>query len=383
MRRLVLLGGVFGCILGIIPGVLAIAVDDYDVATNLPSNASYNLSLDSIYNYKRSSAVAVDHYWLLTAAHVGDDVNSWSNLTINGETYVEQEVVLHDEADLALVRYDKPFPGYYALMEGEVYHQEGSGRFKTTVWHELIMVGFGYAGTVSSSSFTQGGTQWIKRWGTNRGESEDTLHRDVLGTAGLRSSSCFHVDFDLSDTDYEAGANVYDSGGPVFATNATGWVLAGINAYRSGTEPNWTGNDAVKIADYVGWIKSVITDYDTDMDGLPDWWETEYGGNATSMDRDGHLDSDGYSNYEEWLADTVPTNAASFLEILDSSTETNLMFSSSTNRKYQVEYQTNLADTNEECAVEVLWFNGASPQTEQAVTATTSNRFYHIRAKLR
>ncbi len=370
-------------LLGACADVRAIAVDDYNVATNSPSTAGYALSFDHIYNYKRSSAVAVDHYWLLTAAHVGDDANSWSNLTINGETYTEQEVVLHPDADIALVRYDRAFPGYYLLMEDEIFHKEGSGFFKTTVWHELIMVGFGYAGTASSSSFTQGGTQWIKRWGTNRGENESTINADVGGTAGLRSSSCFHVHFDLDDTDYEAGANIYDSGGGVFATNDTGWVLAGINVYRSGTDPNWTGNDAVKVADYVAWIKSVITDYDTDMDGLPDWWETQYGVNATSMVASEDLDTDGYSNYEEWLADTVPTNAASFLGILDSSTETNLMFSSSTNRKYQVEYQTNLADTNEEWAVEVLWFNGASPQTEKAVTATTSNRFYHIRATLR
>jgi len=168
----------------------------------------------------------------------------------------------------------------------------------------------------------------------------------------------------------------------VFATNATGWVLAGINAYRSGSNP-YTGNDAVKMADYVDWIKSVITDYDTDMDGLPDWWETLYGGNATSMVASVDLDSDDFTNYEEWLADTVPTNETSFLEILDFSTETNLVFSSSTNRTYLVEYRTNLANTNEIWQVEVDWFAGYLFQTVQSVSTVSSNRFYRVRAKLR
>jgi len=360
----------------------AIAVDNYNIATNSPSDVGYALSFNPIYNYKRSSAVAVDHYWLLTAAHVGDDVSSWSNLTINGEDYIEQEVVFHDDADLALVRYDKAFPGYYLLMEDEIFHKEGNGFFKTTVWHELIMVGFGYDGTVSSTSFTQGSSRWIKRWGTNRGESESTLNYDGGGTVGLRSSSGFHVDFDLNDTDYEAGANIYDSGGAVFSTNAAGdWVLAGVNVLRSGNGP-FTGNDAVKVADYVFWIKSIIVDYDTDMDGLPDWWESDYGTGPTSMDAAADLDNDSFSNYYEWIADTDPTNGLSHFQILEWLAPTNVTFSSSSARKYQIEARADLVDTNEAWQTEVAWFVGSSPETEKAVSSTTSNRFYRIRAKL-
>ncbi len=370
-------------LLGECADVRAIAVDNYNVATNSPSTAGYALSFDHIYNYKRSSAVAVDHYWLLTAAHVGDDANSWSNLTINGETYTEQEVVLHPDADLALVRYDKALPGYYLLMEDEIFHKKKSGWSTTTVWHELLMAGFGYAGTVSSSSFTQGGTQWIKRWGTNRGESEATKNYDAGGAAGNRSSTCIHVDFDLNDTDYEAGGNVYDSGGGVFATNSVGdWVLAGINVLRSGSNP-YTGNDAVKVADYVSWIKSVIVDYDTDKDFLPDWWETLYGSGPTSMDAAADLDGDDFPNYTEWIADTDPTNGASHFIIFEWLAPTNVTFSSSMDRQYLIEYRVDLVDTNAAWQTEVDWFDGSNSQTVQNVTGPTSNRFYRIRAKLR
>ncbi len=383
MRKPLLYLTLFCLSLGAGVEVQAIAVDNYAVAESSPTNVGYALDVGNVYKYKNATAVAVDHYWILTTAHVGDDGGTGA-LVIDGETYYQQEVVFHDNADLALVRYDKAFPGYYALMEGDIYHTEGSGWSKTTVWHELLMAGFGYAGTVSSSSFTQGDPRGILRWGTNRGESELTANLDVGGTVGNRSSSCFDMEFNLTDTDYEAGANYYDSGGPVFATNNVGeWVLAGINAYRSGADPNWTGNTAVKVADYVDWIKSVIIDYDTDMDGLPDWWETLYGTGPTSLDREGHLDSDGFTNYEEWLADTIPTDSDSFLQMLDYTNATQVVFSSSTNRKYLVEYRTNLVDANESWEMEVDWFSATNSPTTQPVSPATSNRFYRVRVKLR
>ncbi|MDH3982507.1 MAG: serine protease, partial [Kiritimatiellaceae bacterium] len=161
--------------------VLAIAVDDYTVAETNPVVAGYTLDLDYIYTYKSASAVAVDHYWILTAAHVADDPNTKTNLTINDELYTQQEIVFHDSADLALVRYDKPFPGYYSLHDGEIYHEEYEdvriqGKWVTItneVYEVLIMAGYGFDGTVASSSFTQGTSTGIKRWGTNRGVLTD------------------------------------------------------------------------------------------------------------------------------------------------------------------------------------------------------------------
>ncbi len=362
----------FGLLLGICADVRAIAVADLATSEASPANAGYSFNWDYVYKYKNSSSVAVDHYWILTAAHVADDTFN-GDIIMDGVTNYQQEVVFHSSADLALVRFDKPFPGYYALHGGEIYHTEGSGRNGVTVYDPLIMVGFGYTGIVTQTTFTQTDGTGTKRWGTNRGTSEITVN----------STQCFKMTFDLSDTDYEAGANVNDSGGPVFIQDGVDWKLTGITLFRQPNDPPFTENYSAMIHDYIDWTTNGIPDYDTDMDGLPDWWETLYGGNATSMVASVDLDNDDFTNYEEWLADTVPTNGTSFLEILNESTPTNLVFSSSTNRKYQVEYRTDLVNTNEIWGIEEAWFDGASPQTGQSVSTVSSNRFYRVRAKLR
>ena len=190
------------------------------------------------------------------------------------------------------------------------------------------------------------------------------------------------MDFDLDNTDYEAGANIYDSGGAVFATNSAGnWVLAGVNVLRSGSDP-YTGNDAVKVKEYVSWIKSVITDYDTDHDFLPDWWENQYSSSPTTMDAQADDDGDGFSNYKEWMADTDPTNAGSHFQLLEWDAPTNVVFSSSTNRQYSLEYKLDLADPDEPWTTETDWQVGSDGQTELALPDSASNRVYRIRVRL-
>jgi hypothetical protein len=56
---------------------------------------------------------------------------------------------------------------------------------------------------------------------------------------------------------------------------------------------------------------------DTDHDGLPDAWELQYFGSATSTNTaEGDYDEDGTDNLFEYIADTNPTNAASLFEAL-------------------------------------------------------------------
>ncbi|HMP77486.1 MAG TPA: carbohydrate-binding protein [Kiritimatiellia bacterium] len=50
---------------------------------------------------------------------------------------------------------------------------------------------------------------------------------------------------------------------------------------------------------------------DTDGDGIPDSWELLHFGSVTGATAGADADSDGASNWEEYIADTVPTNSAS------------------------------------------------------------------------
>lgn len=378
MRRSVPGFLIAGLLFGARVKTCAIATADDTISAQNPTNYGYSLDWNYIYKYKGSSSVAVDHYWILTAAHVADDASN-GNLMVDGETYNQREIVFHPTADLALVRFDKPFPGYYPLHDGEI-HNGKSGPQR--VWDPLVLVGYGYPGTVTAITFTQNGIPGIKRWGTNRGTGESSINTNVGGSTGDRTTQCFSTSFTLVDTPYEAGGNTFDSGGSFFIEQDSKWKLAGINLYRIGSNP-YTGNYAALIPNYISWIKSVIVDYDTDTDGLPDWWETLYAESATSMETGADPDGDGFSNYMEWIADTVPTNANSFFSMGLYTNVASLSFTSSTNREYQILFRTDLSNTNETWQTEGDWFVGSHAQTVQSVSVATSNRFYNVRGRLR
>jgi len=378
-------------LIGLSSSARGIALADLPTGEISPTNEGYTFNWDYVYNYKGSSASAVDHYWILTAAHVADDGGT-GNLTIGGETYTQQEVVYHAQADdpdnnptadLALVRYDKPFPGYYLLNTS------------IPVDGEIIFCGYGHSGNVVSTTtdgyFTSnGGSHSTKRWGTNRIDYE--ISRTYSGPSPLGTTMNEGFDITISTTKgnagktaYEAGGNVYDSGSGMFYNDGGVWKLTGHMTlrYETATSGRYAGNFAVGTRHYIAWIKSVITDYDSDQDGLPDWWEAEYGMDETSMVATNDLDNDHFTNYEEWLADTIPTNGNSFLELGAYTNTAEIVFSSSTNRDYQIQYRLDLTDTNAVWATEVDWFAGTGPDHTTSVSTVSSNRFYRIRARLR
>lgn len=55
--------------------------------------------------------------------------------------------------------------------------------------------------------------------------------------------------------------------------------------------------------------------YDTDSDGLPDWWERLYFSNLTATGRNADSDADGHGNYAEYIAGTDPTDSGSVFSI--------------------------------------------------------------------
>lgn len=86
---------------------------------------------------------------------------------------------------------------------------------------------------------------------------------------------------------------------------------------------------------------------DTDGDGLPDWWETDYFGNlAQSAAND--PDGDGFTNPQEFLTGTSPTAAGSHLEFSSfapgspSAGDFTLTFPGVQDTSYQVEWSDDL-----------------------------------------
>jgi len=77
----------------------------------------------------------------------------------------------------------------------------------------------------------------------------------------------------------------------------------------------------LKLIDKTDTSGKTLNNWDTDGDGLPDWWESLYTLNPNSSVGDhgasGDLDDDGMTNYEEFLAGTNPNDANSRFEIID------------------------------------------------------------------
>ena len=357
-----------------------IAVNNLTIAENNPNviTSFSDFNWDYVYSYNGSTAVAVDPYWIITAAHVADDVQN-GTVIVAGEIHNEVQKVFHssdydsennESADLALIRLDKPLPGYYPIHDRSIYPSQ-----------TLILTGWGKTGTVFNTYFRNGpGGQGVKRWGTNKMESTGISPPiDDGGSCGPRITKYFSIGFSISDTLYEAGGVIYDSGGGVFLRYQGQWRLAGILLYLNGTDPNYTGNISANISNYSDWIDKTISNYDSDIDGLPDHFEASYG-NDLDMNPNDDLDGDSFTNYQEWIADTLPNDSNSFFKILNPHNSSNLTFSSSSLRQYKIIFCSNLADnswvnTNQ-------WFTGDDIQTTAFTPDISAVRFNRVKVQI-
>lgn len=386
-------------ILLVASSVQAIIVADYSIATNAPTG-SFDIDWGYVYKYKNSSSVAVGTHWLLTAAHVADDTAS-STVVVNGTNYYQQEIIFHaaaddpehsGRADLALVRFDKEFPGYYPLYTGSF---PTSTRF-TDNRLAAVMIGYGRTGVVYSTYYNElPPGNGIKRWGSQKIDGTDSLNylivdsRETPPVTNTTYNSGVKMNFILGETSYESGVGVYDSGGGTFVKDTDNiWKLAGINTTRYPTtgDTNYTGIFAVSVPAYETWATNVMNPTgDLDGDGLPNYWEEQYG-TITGLVASADDDSDGFSNFQEYIADTNPTNAASFFEMSGflASTNQTVSFTGSTGREYQVFYTTNdLADTNlvwTAAHTNLVW--GAGTNSSITVTNVADKAFYRLKAIL-
>jgi len=107
-----------------------------------------------------------------------------------------------------------------------------------------------------------------------------------------------------------ADFTVLSAGTPVlgtFASVTNGGALTTTDGYARFTVL-YAGENAVRLTD--------LMIVDTDADGIPNWWEDQFGLSKTnSADATLDLDGDGASNLHEFLAGTRPNDAASVFRI--------------------------------------------------------------------
>lgn len=91
--------------------------------------------------------------------------------------------------------------------------------------------------------------------------------------------------------------------------------LDNLAEYLAGTSPIEGDTDGDGYSDYYDRDSDKSLTYGEiydDGDGMPSWWEFQYGLNPRVYDADDDLDGDGWSNYQEYLAGTDPTFSENF-----------------------------------------------------------------------
>ena len=156
------------------------------------------------------------------------------------------------------------------------------------------------------------------------------------------------------------------------AADGTGAALQRVSLSGFGNDPtNW-----------VAAVPNFGGGADTDGDGIPDSWETQYGLNPNNpADANLDLDSDGLSNLQEYLAGTNPTNPNSVMRITSiEATAVNIAritFFAVSNKTYTIEFKNSLTDPSWSRLMDI----GSAPSNRiyQVTTGVPGRRFYQLR----
>ena len=124
--------------------------------------------------------------------------------------------------------------------------------------------------------------------------------------------------------------------GTNFVTLGTNWMFALTNDYDGIGRPLDGNGDAIARFD-IGAYEFLLPNADSNGDGIPDGWTQRFGLNAADPTvAAGNPDHDPHTTYQEWIADTDPTNALSYFRLLGLSqlSPSVVQFLSSSNRQY-------------------------------------------------
>ena len=125
---------------------------------------------------------------------------------------------------------------------------------------------------------------------------------------------------------------------------------------------------------------------DNDMDGISDDWEEENGLDPTVFsDRDEDFDSDGYTNFEEWVALTDPNDSSSFFNVTAAAggAQFSISFIGNAERNYSIEQSTDLGVSRDWVTVNgPLTGTGESTSVDLPIEENGSENFYRVRIEI-
>jgi len=155
------------------------------------------------------------------------------------------------------------------------------------------------------------------------------------------------------------------------SADGSGQSLTRLTAASFGNDPvNWTG-----AAPTPG---PAAASQDTDGDGMPNSWETQYGLNPNVNDAAGDLDGDGARNLDEYQAGTAPNDPSSVLRLtVVSQAPVVMRFNAAANVEYTVQYKTSLSTTTWSTLQTVPAGNARQVQVNDPSPGAL--RFYRVR----
>ena len=130
-------------------------------------------------------------------------------------------------------------------------------------------------------------------------------------------------------------------------------------------------------------LTSLSTPVDTDGDGLPDGWELQYFGNLSQTDTD-DPDGDGFSNLQEFLAGTDPTDFGSALRITSitaDGADILINFTTCSSRFYELQSNDDLTTSNWATLISDVLGTGGIVSIADLGGGNQTNRFYRVKLR--
>jgi len=219
--------------------------------------------------------------------------------------------------------------------------------------------------------------------------------------AVLAEGRAIQVECDWLDPDSVVTQNLFYANGTDLIGVATGclfsvqWTNAGLGTHAltvvcwdNGVPPCAATSAVVSVTvetDNDGDGEADSLDTDDDNDGMPDHWEDRYGLNplAPNAGPDDDFDNDQVRDLFEYIADTNPTNPASFFRISNIANPGNATvgFMSATGRLYRVEYSDDLRLPDWNCLSNNINGTGGMLQIPDQ-TADGPSRCYRVQVWL-